>query len=67
MKAARGLLEWTQSNLADASGISLTAINSIERGAVTPRKSNLAKIQAAFEDQGIEFTNGDAPGVRLRK
>ncbi len=24
-------------------------------------------IQQAFEKAGVEFTNGDAPGVRLRK
>jgi len=24
-------------------------------------------MRQAFEQEGIEFTNGDAPGVRLRK
>jgi hypothetical protein len=38
-----------------------------ERGARTPYASNLAAIRAAFEAAGVEFTNGDAPGVRLVK
>jgi len=29
--------------------------------------TTLATIQAALEAAGVEFTNGDAPGVRLRK
>jgi hypothetical protein len=27
----------------------------------------VTKIVAALESAGVEFTNGDAPGVRLRK
>jgi hypothetical protein len=29
--------------------------------------ANRAAIQHAFEAAGVEFTNGDAPGVRLHK
>jgi hypothetical protein len=29
--------------------------------------NNLAAIQHALEAAGVEFTNGDQPGVRLRK
>ena len=29
--------------------------------------STLAAIRAALEAAGVEFTNGDAPGVKLRK
>ncbi|MGB9368214.1 MAG: hypothetical protein WCE79_19600 [Xanthobacteraceae bacterium] len=32
-----------------------------------PIPNNLAAIEAALEAAGIEFTNGDVPGVRLRK
>jgi hypothetical protein len=28
---------------------------------------NVEKVQLAFAAAGIEFTNGDGPGVRLRK
>jgi hypothetical protein len=36
-------------------------------GASMPRQANLDAIRAALEAAGIEFTNGDGPGVRLRK
>jgi hypothetical protein len=28
---------------------------------------SLAAIQRVLEEAGVEFTNGDAPGLRLRK
>ena len=35
-------------------------------GASMPRQASLDAIRAALEAAGIEFTNGDGPGVRLR-
>jgi hypothetical protein len=32
-----------------------------------PTVNNLTAIRAALEAAGVEFTNGDQPGVRLRK
>jgi hypothetical protein len=32
-----------------------------------PSVDKLATIRAALEAAGVEFTNGDQPGVRLRK
>jgi hypothetical protein len=31
-----------------------------------PTRNNLAAIQRVLEEAGVEFTNGDAPGVRVR-
>lgn len=69
IRAARGLLEWNQGDVAEASGISLNAFNAIERGASTPRARNLTAIQEALEKAGVDFIseNGGGPGVRLRK
>ncbi|MCF4130258.1 helix-turn-helix domain-containing protein [Methylobacterium sp. SyP6R] len=66
IRAARAMLDITQAELAAASGISKTGINNIERGAADPKASTLASIQAALEKSGIEFLDGDAPGVRHR-
>ncbi len=68
MRAARGLLGWKQSDLAKACGLSLTALNNIERGAADPRASNLGKIEKAFEEAGVQFIpeNGGGAGVRLK-
>jgi len=63
IKAARALLEWKQADLAHISGISLAAINKLERGLVSPRQHTLAILQQSFEQAGVEFTEG--PGIRL--
>jgi hypothetical protein len=34
---------------------------------ITSAADVLRRVQAALEAAGIEFTNGDQPGVRLRK
>ncbi len=63
VRAARSLLEWRQQDLAVKSGISLPAINKLERGAVSPRQFTLDILQKTFEREGVEFIEG--PGVRL--
>jgi Predicted transcriptional regulators len=63
IKAARGLLDWTQDDLARKSGIALTTINNIERYIGTPRQFTMETLQHTFEREGVEFTEG--PGVRL--
>ena len=69
VKAARALLEWSQDELASASGISIPTIKRLEaqNGELGGREDTVAKIVAAIEAAGVEFTNGDQPGVRLRK
>jgi hypothetical protein len=42
-------------------------LGEFERGAREPYRRTLADIRAALEAAGVEFTNGDAPGVRLKK
>jgi transcriptional regulator with XRE-family HTH domain len=64
IRAARGLLNWSQSALAQECGISVTAMNNIDRGLAVPRSSTLDKIQTVLEENGVEFTEGK--GVRMR-
>jgi transcriptional regulator with XRE-family HTH domain len=45
IKAARALLEWRQEDLAKKSGLSLAAINKLERGLVSPRQFTLNILQ----------------------
>ena len=68
-RAARGLLDWTQERLADASGVSVGAIRNFEAGITNPMRANLAALKSALESGGIVFIdeNGGGPGVRLRK
>ena len=69
MKAARALLEWNQQELAVQSGVSLPTIRRMELSPdrVGGRAKSIYAVLDAFEKAGIEFLNGDAPGVRLRK
>lgn len=64
IRGARGILNWTQGDLAERTEISATSIGSIESGATQPRESTLTVIQKVFEDAGIEFTEND--GVRVK-
>ena len=66
IKAGRALLGWSQADLAGKAELSKTALVSIEGSKSDPKASTLARIQRALESAGIEFTNGDAPGVRLK-
>jgi transcriptional regulator with XRE-family HTH domain len=70
LRAARGLLGWSQSELAARAGLSLPTVKRLE-GDFGPRVSDEAqvKLQKAIEAAGIEFLdeNGAGFGVRFRK
>ena len=57
----------TQRALADAAGVGLSTVIDFERQRRPVAASTVAAIRAALEAAGVEFTNGDAPGVRLRR
>jgi DNA-binding XRE family transcriptional regulator len=67
IRAARGLLKWTQATLAHRAGLSTVTLNMIENEAVRPRESTLYSIQAALEAGGVEFLleNGVGVGVKF--
>jgi transcriptional regulator with XRE-family HTH domain len=65
-RAARALLNWTQRDLSDASKVATKTVADFERGARSLYPRTLKDIQTALETAGIEFTNGNAPGVRLK-
>jgi transcriptional regulator with XRE-family HTH domain len=70
LRAARGLLGWSQSKLAERAGLSLPTVKRVEIN-LGPRVSEEArnKLRRALESAGVEFIdeNGGGPGVRLRK
>ena len=68
IRAARALLRWSARELAGRSGVSLPTVQRLESAAGVPSTSvqTLLAIKTALEKAGVEFTNGDAPGVRLR-
>jgi predicted transcriptional regulator len=68
-RAARGLLAWSQHDLARSAGIGIVTVHQLEAGTSEPRRATLDVIRRAFEAAGVEFIdeNGGGPGVRLQK
>ncbi|MAE50419.1 MAG: hypothetical protein CMH27_01275 [Micavibrio sp.] len=64
IRAARALLGWSQSDLAERAGLSQTGIARIENGTNHPNSQTLTKIEVAFEENDIEFI--DTSGVRKK-
>ena len=72
LRAARALLGWRQDDIAQAAKISVATIRRIEsqEGPLTGYVSTLVKIQAAFEQAGIQFIDDDefgGFGLRMAK
>ena len=68
-RGARGLIGWSQSDLAEASKTATKTIADFERGARKPYDRTLEDIRDALEKAGVDFIaeNGGGPGIRLRK
>jgi len=67
VRAARGLLKWTQEELASRSGVAGATINLWENGKSRPTDLTKQQIRLAFERVGVEFTDGEKPGVRWQR
>jgi predicted transcriptional regulator len=66
LRAARRLLNISQAELAGAAGIHPPHLAKIEAGSIDARPGTIAKLREVIESRGVEFTNGDNPGVRLK-
>tara|TARA_Y100001001_G_scaffold145935_1_gene153015 strand:- start:544 stop:1173 length:630 start_codon:yes stop_codon:yes gene_type:complete len=64
-RAARGLLGWSQQELANHAGFSKTAINNFEAGLTSIKQSTEEAIRHSLEAHGIELTDNE--GVRIRE
>lgn len=69
LRMARGALNWTVRDLAEATGLHRNTISNIETGRYIGDAATLSTIEAAFRSAGVDFIdeNGGGPGVRLRK
>jgi transcriptional regulator with XRE-family HTH domain len=68
VKAARALLNWSQTELAAASGVSIPTVKRLEAedADLGGRNQTAAKICEALQRAGIEFINGNGAGVGVR-
>lgn len=55
LRAGRGILDWNQQKLADAAGISKSALVNIEKESVEPETRTIRKLYRAFEAEGVFF------------
>ena len=63
---ARAAVGWGVRELAKKAGVTANTVTRIENGA-DAKQSTMNRLQHALEAAGVEFTNGDQPGVRLTK
>lgn len=68
-RAARALLNWKQSDLAEASGVNRRTIARFELEQHKPHERNRATLRQVLETAGVVFidSNGGGPGARLRE
>ncbi|MCI0431770.1 MAG: helix-turn-helix domain-containing protein [Rhodospirillales bacterium] len=66
--AARALLGWSQTDLADRARISQNTVYRLENDLLDARSSTVESVWRALEQAGIEFhSDRNFEGVRLRK
>jgi transcriptional regulator with XRE-family HTH domain len=69
IRAARGMLDWSRKDLAQASGLSFASMMRLESfdGIPSSNFKTLEAIKIAFERAGIQFIGSpeDGPGIRL--
>ncbi|MDO9299464.1 helix-turn-helix transcriptional regulator [Bradyrhizobium sp.] len=68
-RAARALIEYSQTELAEKAKVGESTVRNFEAGRSIPVTNNLNAIKRALEAAGVEFIdeNGGGAGVRLRK
>ena len=64
-KMARAAVGWGVRELAREADVAADIIVRFERSEPLPDRT-VAEVQQALEAAGVEFTNGSAPGVRLK-
>ena len=69
IRKARELLQWTPWYLAQVARVRLSAVQRAEASEGEPviAPAHREAIQRVLEEAGIEFIEGDEPGVNLRK
>jgi transcriptional regulator with XRE-family HTH domain len=66
LRMARAAVGWGVRELAKKAGVTANTVTRIENGA-DAKQSTIDALRRALEAAGVEFTNGEQPGVRLTK
>ena len=67
IRMARAALHISVRDLAELAEVAAMTITRLENGHSSGHGDTLRKIQRALEKAGVEFIDGDAPGVKLKK
>lgn len=69
IRAARAIVRWSASELAEQAQIGVMTVRRAEAEDGVPNliPNNLDAIHRALEEAGVEFIDGELPGVRPRK
>ena len=65
-RAARALLEWTESQLAEAASVDIEVIKHLEARFRRPSTDDQRRIRKALEDGGVVLIGEDGGGVGAR-
>ena len=65
IRAARGLLNWSQGELAERAGVSKQSVTRIEIGTTDPRFSTMTALNEAICGAGVEMAEDVNGTVRL--
>ena len=65
IRAARGLLNWSQGQLAERAGVSKQSVTRIEAGTMDPRFSTMTALNEAIRSTGVEMAEDINGTVRL--
>src|SRR6476619_6324342 len=66
LRMARAAIGWGVRELAEKADVTANTVTRIENGA-DAKQSTMDALQRALEAAGVEFTNGEQPGVRMTK
>jgi transcriptional regulator with XRE-family HTH domain len=66
LRMARAAVGWGVRELAKKAGVTANTVTRIENGA-DAKQSTINRLRSALEAAGVEFTNGNQPGVRLTR
>jgi DNA-binding transcriptional regulator YiaG len=64
-RAGRGLLNWSQDDLAESAKVGNSTVRDFEARRTDPRGTSLLAMRAALERAGVELLNHGQPGARL--
>lgn len=65
IRAARAILDWSQTRLAGETGLTQRSIHRLEHGASEVRRSTASSLHKVFDQTGVRIEETDDGGFRI--